>query len=59
IGIAVDQQIDLNGKHIPIKVISYYDKINNVTFQPSNKLFTWSKKPLEFNPYQTTAYFCP
>ena len=48
IGIVVDQQIDLNGKHIPIKVISYYDKINNVTFQPSNKLFTWSM-PFNWN----------
>ena len=42
IGIAVDQQINVNGKQIPIKVISYYDKINNFNFQPSNKLFTWS-----------------
>jgi hypothetical protein len=48
IGIAVDQQINVNGKQIPIKVISYYDKINNFNFQPSNKLFTWSM-PFNWN----------
>ena len=48
IGIAVDHQIYLNGKHIPIKIISYYDKINNFSFQPSNKLFTWSM-PFNWN----------
>ena len=48
IGIAVDRETDLNGKHIPIKIISYYDKINNVTFQPSNKMFTWSM-PFNWN----------
>ena len=42
IGIAVDQQINVNGKQIPIKVISYYEKINNFNFQPSNKLLSWS-----------------
>ena len=36
IGIAVDQQIDLNGKHIPIKVISYYDKLNSFRFDNKN-----------------------
>ncbi len=48
IGIAVDHQIDLNHKLIPIKIISYYDKINNVTFQSSNKLFTWAM-PFNWN----------
>lgn len=48
IGIAVDHQIDLNGRQIPIKVISYYDKINSLTVQPSNRLFTWSM-PFNWN----------
>ena len=48
IGITVNQQIDLNGKQIPIKVISYYDKINNFNFQPSNKLLSWSM-PFNWN----------
>jgi hypothetical protein len=29
-------------------VISYYDKLNNVNFQPINKLFTWSM-PFDYN----------
>lgn len=48
IGIAVNHEIDLNGKHIPIKIISYYDKLNNVTFQPSNRSFAWSM-PFNWN----------
>jgi hypothetical protein len=48
IGITVDQHINVNGEQIPIKVISYYDKINNFNFQPSNKLFTWSM-PFNWN----------
>lgn len=32
IGSAVNRQIDLNGKQIPIKVISYYDKLNSFRF---------------------------
>ncbi len=48
IGIAVDQQIDVNGKQISLKVISYYDKINNFNFQPSNKLLSWSM-PFNWN----------
>ena len=29
-------------------MISYYDKLNNVNFQPSNKLFTWTM-PFDYN----------
>jgi hypothetical protein len=29
-------------------MISYYDKLNNVNFLPSNKLFTWSM-PFDYN----------
>jgi hypothetical protein len=29
-------------------VISYYDKLNSVNFQPTNKLFTWSM-PFDYN----------
>jgi plastocyanin len=36
IGNTVNQQIDLNGKQIPIKVISYYDKLNSFTFDAKN-----------------------
>ena len=35
-------------EQIPIKVISYYDKINNFGFQPSNKLLSWSM-PFNWN----------
>jgi len=48
IGIAVNHQIDFNGKRIPIKIISYYDKLNNVTFHPSNRSFAWSM-PFNWN----------
>jgi hypothetical protein len=48
IGIVIDQQVNVNGKQIPIKLISYYDKINNFNFEPSNKLFTWSM-PFNWN----------
>jgi hypothetical protein len=48
IGIEVDRQIDVNGIGIPIKIKSYYDKINNFNFQSSNKLFTWSM-PFNWN----------
>ena len=36
IGNAVNLQIDLNGKQIPIKVISYYDKLNSFRFDNKN-----------------------
>src|SRR5712691_5990516 len=36
IGNTVNQQIVLNGKQIPIKVISYYDKLNSFTFDAKN-----------------------
>ena len=36
IGNTVNQQIDLNGKQIPIKVISYYDKLNSFRFDAKN-----------------------
>ena len=36
IGNTVNQQIDLNGKQIPIKVISYYDKLNSFRFDDRN-----------------------
>jgi plastocyanin len=36
IGNTVNQQIDLNGKQIPIKVISYYDKLNSFRFDDKN-----------------------
>jgi plastocyanin len=36
VGNTVNQRIDLNGKQIPIKVISYYDKLNSFTFDARN-----------------------
>ncbi len=48
VGIAVNHEIDFNGKHILIKIISYYDKLNNVTFHPSNRSFDWSM-PFNWN----------
>ncbi|HET7149094.1 MAG TPA: plastocyanin/azurin family copper-binding protein [Candidatus Nitrosopolaris sp.] len=36
IGNTVNKQIDLNGKQIPIKVISYYDKLNSFRFDAKN-----------------------
>jgi len=48
IGIAVNHEIYFNGKLIPIKIISYYDKLNNVTFHPSNGSFDWSM-PFNWN----------
>ena len=48
IGIAVNHEIYFNGRHIPIKIISYYDKLNNVTFHPSNGSFDWSM-PFNWN----------
>jgi hypothetical protein len=35
-------------KNYNTTVVSYYDKLNNVTFQPSNKLFIWSM-PFDYN----------
>jgi plastocyanin len=36
IGNTANQQIDLNGKQIPIKIISYYDKLNSFRFDDKN-----------------------
>ncbi|PWU81729.1 MAG: hypothetical protein DLM72_05365 [Candidatus Nitrosopolaris wilkensis] len=36
IGNTANQQIDLNGKQIPIKIISYYDKLNSFRFDAKN-----------------------
>ena len=48
VGITLDKWLDYNGEQIPIKLISYYDKVSNFTFNPSNKLFTWSM-PFDWN----------
>ena len=36
VGNTVNQRIDLNGKQIPIKVISYYDKLKSFSFDDKN-----------------------
>jgi hypothetical protein len=48
VGIAVDKSVNYNGEQIPIKLISYYDKISTFDFNPSNRLFTWSM-PFNWN----------
>jgi hypothetical protein len=48
VGITVDKSVNYNGEQIPIKLISYYDKISTFDFNPSNRLFTWSM-PFNWN----------
>jgi plastocyanin len=36
VGNTVNQRIDLNGKQIPVKVISYYDKLKSFSFDDKN-----------------------
>jgi hypothetical protein len=36
IGNALNQQININGKQIPIKIVSYYDTLKNFTFDGKN-----------------------
>ena len=36
IGNALNQQININGKQIPIKIVSYYDTLKNFTFDSKN-----------------------
>jgi uncharacterized protein YlzI (FlbEa/FlbD family) len=48
VGITVDKRINYNDEQIPIKLISYYDKISSFAFNPSNRLFNWSM-PFDWN----------
>ena len=48
VGITLDKTIIYNGTQIPIKLISYYDKISNFDFKPTMKLFSWSM-PFNWN----------
>jgi len=48
VGITMDKSVNYNGERIPIKLISYYDKVSNFVFNPSNRLFTWSM-PFDWN----------
>ncbi len=39
VGTATDVNLNINGESLPIKVLSYYDEVGNVTFnQPSNSV---------------------
>lgn len=48
VGITMDKRVNYNGEQIPIKLISYYDKVSSFAFNPSNRLFTWSM-PFDWN----------
>jgi hypothetical protein len=48
VGITIDKRVNYNGEQIPIKLISYYDKISSFRFNPSNRLFNWSM-PFDWN----------
>ena len=53
VGITENQQITLNGKQIPIQIISYYDNIKDFNFNPNKKQiqftmpFNWNTTRLE------------
>ena len=53
VGSVMDHQVSLNGKQIPIQLISYYDDINNFNFNPTKKQiqftmpFNWNITRLE------------
>jgi hypothetical protein len=36
IGTVMNEQLDISGQRVPIKIISYYDKLNNFTFGKKN-----------------------
>lgn len=39
VGTATDKNLDVSGETVPIKVLSYYDKVGNITYnQPSNSI---------------------
>jgi hypothetical protein len=42
IGSTLNRQIDMEGKHIPIKIISYYDKLNGFNFNGKDKQMQFS-----------------
>jgi hypothetical protein len=48
IGSTLNRQIDMEGKYVPIKIISYYDKLNGFNFNESNKQLQFST-PFNWN----------
>ena len=48
IGSTLNRQIDVEGKYVPIKIISYYDKLNGFNFNESNKQLQFSM-PFNWN----------
>jgi hypothetical protein len=50
VGSVMNQQLNVSGKQIPVKIISYYDKLNNFTFDNKNMQmqftmpFNWNVK---------------
>ncbi|HEX2124664.1 MAG TPA: hypothetical protein VHF44_03570, partial [Nitrososphaeraceae archaeon] len=56
VGLTEEQQITVDGKQIPIEILSYYDKINDFTFNESKMQmeftmpFDWNTTRLEKNP---------
>jgi hypothetical protein len=48
IGSTLNRQIDMEGKYVPIKIISYYDKLNGFNFNESNKQLQFSM-PFNWN----------
>src|SRR5919204_1561054 len=52
IGNTKHEQIDIDGKNIPIKIVSYYDRLNNFTFDNESKQmqfdmpFNWDTRRL-------------
>jgi hypothetical protein len=48
IGSTLNRQINMEGKQVPIKVISYYDKLNGFSFNEKNKQMQFSM-PFDWN----------
>jgi hypothetical protein len=48
IGSTLNRQINVEGKQVPIKVISYYDKLNGFNFNEKNKQMQFSM-PFDWN----------
>jgi len=48
IGSTLNRQIDMEDKYVPIKIISYYDKLNGFNFNESNKQLQFSM-PFNWN----------
>ena len=59
VGSTLKRQINVEGKQVPIKIVSYYDKLNGFNFNEKNKQMQFSMPfNWNFDRLKKVQYLC-